>query len=160
PPTRLHKVWFGVVFALGVVYLFALPPYQGNDEWPHWVRTWTIAQGELRCGDIPKSALVMAQDFPFHADRGDVGKLRLENFRASLAGTPESEPFGARNTSACGYWPLAYVVPAILVSVIARGGDGNPTQLGMLLGFYASRLAGWAIMSACVWWAVGALAWA
>jgi uncharacterized membrane protein len=160
PLSRLHKAWFGAVVALGVIYVFVLPPFQGNDEWPHWVRSWTIAQGDVKCGDIPRRAFQANGDFSFSHERGDAGRVRFDNFRQFLTRAPDAGAASAYKTSACAYWPLSYVVPAIVLRVIARPSQGVYTSGRLLLGFYAVRLSGWVIMCGFVLWAVLALPWA
>jgi hypothetical protein len=155
--TPEQKLWFGAICLVGVVFAFVLAPFQGNDEWPHWVRAWTVAEGELRCGAVPKAALgAMAPLARAH------GKLSWEHVRFALQDQPSAEwaPQHGYQSAACSYWPLAYVVPGLIAKWVALDRTGAPRKGGMIRGFWAARLASWATMCLSIFIVTMLLPWA
>jgi uncharacterized membrane protein len=155
---KVHLTWFAAVFVLGVVFTFALPPFQGNDEWPHWVRTWTVAQGDLECDTVPHAAYAAMALFPVNKATGV--RISWSDVKHALKAPPRgSTPTSVKRTSACGYAPTAYLLPAMVARLVA-GGTKDFRMGGIGQSFFAARLVNWLCVSAAALWLLFALPWA
>jgi hypothetical protein len=141
-------VWFGSVLLVSLLFLVFIPPFQTNDEPPHWNRLWTVEHGELRCGPIPMLARQTQNQGRYSPVRHEHQKFSFAAWDdlLQLPGTTAKEQAGG---NACVYIPVAYLWPALAVRPFLNIRDPRENA-GMLAAFYVARLANWSLMGAGV----------
>lgn len=144
-----HRTWFFFIFVASFAFMIAIPPFQTNDEPAHWDRTWTVARGQLVCGEIP----VVVVDDTLAAARYDpvrFGKMKFSSEAwDAMRRLPGVNDLALTQGGACAYIPVAYVLPAI--SMLPFVSPLDPTNgAGMLAGFYAARTSNWILMGLAV----------
>lgn len=144
----MHAAWFATTLLASLLFLAMLPPLQSNDETGHWGRVWSVAfGGGLVCRTVPAvgAQLPDAVDYN-HIRNGTIGYRfgHLDTARA-IKGSPDRR----RAWGACFYSPVAYVLPALAMRLVATPTD--PSQrAGLVSAFYAARIVNWMLMGAAV----------
>jgi uncharacterized membrane protein len=158
----VQSVWFAGICAAGVIYAFVLAPFQGNDEFPHYVRSWSVALGQMRCNEAPAGAVTLMQRLQVDPRNPDPGMVAYQAVRERFIEMPAKEMIKIRgyNMGACVYPPLAYLLPALMVRSAAIGPDGKLVRGGMIRALYRARLADWAAMCLAILLLLFALPWA
>jgi hypothetical protein len=140
-----HRTWFAAVLLLSLAFLVAIPPFQTNDEPSHWRRLWSVACGQLTCGQpIP----IVAERAILAADYADVRSHGQQFDRAAYArmrALSGSSTTTLARGNACVYVPIAYVLPALAMRPFVHPFDFD-TPAGMLTAFFVSRLVNWLLM--------------
>ncbi len=151
PPLSIaQRTWFAVVAVLGVVFMLVLPPFDGADENAHWLRAWTVAEGQLTCGELPQS--VVDARYPFR-ERGRYAMVAIGSFDDALAMPADPYPTTRDyRTSACVYPPYAYAISALTIRLMVYGGDGVLGTGELIKAFVAARLVNWLCLCLVVFW--------
>ena len=142
-----HLVWFLFVFLASILFSLLLPPMQSNDEVEHWGRVWSVASGALVCARVPQ----VGEKLPDAVDYLEVRARRhsfrfgnLDDARAIRGSRAERDSWGA-----CVYSPVAYVLPAIAIRMVASPRDEDHSAR-LVEAFFAARLANCVLMAAAV----------
>lgn len=150
PPLSIaQRTWFAVIAVLGAVYMLVLPPFEGADENAHWLRAWTVAEGQVTCGDLPRA--VVDARYPFR-ERGRYDTIALSSWDDALSTPVSGEMTRDYRMSSCIYPPYAYVPSALTIRIVAYAGDGELGRGEMIKAFVAARLVNWACLCLVVFW--------
>src|SRR5688572_15556957 len=129
----LHATWFAITFLFGLAFVFALPPFQSNDETFHWHRLWATAHGQVVCRTMTQAARAFPRVWNSSPALGHkIGDRHSRNAKV-YQGT--SEKMAAR-------------VIGLTLAGEPRGG------VTMLAAFYAARIVNWVFLSVMVFWAL------
>lgn len=149
PLSLAQSCWFTAAAILGVVYLFVLPPYQGADEPTHWLRSWSVAEGQVRCGALPEAAVSAWRPFRLEVrDKASLGAIEAALQREPPTGTTDTY----YRVQACAYPPYPYFIPAAVLRVVAYGDDGRIGRGDVIKAFYAVRVVNWFCLCVVVLW--------
>jgi uncharacterized membrane protein len=137
-------VWFLCVLAGSLAMVFFIPPFQTNDEVAHWYRAWTVADTGVLCRGVPRVATTLQST----VETTNLSRHQVTWSRALLHAAAEL-PGDAHTThsgfNACFYSPVAYVLPALALRLVARPFDpSRPSRI--LAAFYAARITNWLLM--------------
>jgi Predicted membrane protein (DUF2142) len=184
----LHRLWFGIAFIFGIVYIVTIPPFESGDELTHWNRLWAVAEGEVVCRTMPGAAKVLPNYFRFPVSdtvpsapgprvilpsqkrffrqlpvlKGppppDHPRVGLEDFRLAWDFTGLSDT-GFAGDLQCKYPPTGYLLPAGAARLVGLHKDGTPRPGGMLEAFYATRLVNWGLVTIALWLLLRAIPW-
>lgn len=142
-----HRAWFVTSFVVGVMFCYAFPPFQTNDEDAHWLKMWGVAYGGFHC-NAPKPSAAGALYGPLHM--GEVryhrDAWRWQYMRDALKFVGSEAATHADGT-ACGYPPMAYVVPGLVARFVAFGTAGHLRPGSMLRAAFAARITNWVLFS-------------
>src|SRR5688572_1393637 len=148
----LHATWFAITFLFGLAFVFALPPFQSNDETFHCHRLWATAHGQVVCRTMTQAARAFPRVWNSSPALGH--KIGDRHFRNAKVYQGTSEKMAAGDT-ACTYFPTGYVLPALAARVIGLTLAGEPRGgVTMLAAFYAARIVNWVFLSVMVFWAL------
>ncbi len=142
-PLQLHLWPLGYI--LGLLMVFALPPFQGPDEFNHFFRAWQVSEGQwlgIRTpdqrlgGHLPVSLMAVAAPFrhlPFRPEGKITPQTIVHTLRIPL--NPEARQFTDFANTAI-YAPTAYLPQAAVMAPLRWAGV-NPLAV-----LYAGRIAG------------------
>ncbi len=154
PLSITQRCWFFLVVVLGLVFILVLPPFQGSDEYPHWLRTWSVAEGQVRCGEVPQASVDARYHFRSLRDRS--AQIALRHLDVALQQNVTQELTSEYAQDACRYPPFAYLVPAIVVRTSVFF-NGRINQGDMLKAFYIGRAVNWLCLCLAVYWFIWAM---
>lgn len=149
PFSKAQRVWFASVVILGAVFLFALPPFQGADEHKHWLRAWSVAEGQVTCSELPQAAVDARAPFRTRSKRSQIAFKNIDSAISADVALGVSRDYAHQ---ACPYPPYAYVLPALVIRAVVYGGDGTIGRGDTIKAFYAARIASWICMCVGVFW--------
>lgn len=148
PPTPPQWLWFGSALLVGLVLMFLIPPFQTNDETLHWVKAYSVSQGDAACNTVPIGIADLISNLRYQQVR-DGGKFQLGFYDDGFS-TVNRHPQRVTlpNLGACGYPRVAYVVPALLI----RAAETLwPQQRGQIMvAYFAARFGNWLTLSVAV----------
>lgn len=135
---KKENLYLLLALPFGIMMVFLNPPFAGvPDEKAHFLRTWSIAQGNTNCnpdGEINKAALDLDEELkPIKISGSDDEKVSLGKIKRALFEKDSDEKviFGG---TVCGSNPLGYF-PQILGIKSAE-----ILNIPVLWGFYFARL--------------------
>ena len=145
-----HRIWLGTIFIIGVLYCYAFPPFQTNDEDAHWKHLWGVAYGGLRCNAPKPQAIV---DFlnvvEQRAVRENPGAWRIQ-FQHEALHFVGSKEATTNDGTACRYPPHPYLVPGLVARLVAFGVSGRLGPGSVLRAAYAARITNWILVTLAV----------
>ena len=146
-----HRAWFAAVALLSLAFLVAIPPFQTNDEPAHWHRLWTVACGELTCGQrIPAVANYAVEAADYARVRDHRARFVADRWRLMRALHGDGATIVAGG-NACVYVPVAYVLPMLAMRPFVHPYRPD-REAGLLTAFYAARVVNWLLMALGVLW--------
>jgi uncharacterized membrane protein len=147
-PTRLQWLWFASAFLVGLSILALIPPFQTNDETLHWVKTYSVSQGDTACVSIPSRAADLIASLHYQQVR-DGGKFYFAFYDEGFATVNRTRVrVSQANLGACSYPSFAYAIAATFVRVTQALW---PQDRGaMVVAFFAARMANWLTLSIAV----------
>lgn len=143
-----HRLWLLATFLLSFLFMVLIPPFQTNDEPAHWHRVWTVARGQVVCGEIPKivDSVLPAADYAAIREHRHLFRFALWDAMRAIRGVN-----GTITTSggACAYIPVAHVLPGLAMLPFVTPFDSRGPA-GMAMAFYAARAANLLLMAFAV----------
>lgn len=149
----IEKVLFVVVFALGLIWTFLIPPFQKPDENTHYFRAVSIAKGEFVCatGDNKEAFEIGSKYLEFN-NQQKTSQIAF-NYEEK---TSFSEIFHHNNSSDenngkfyfmgfCGLEPFSYflfIIPILIGDLVNS----------LLVGFFLCRLFAFLLFFICSLW--------
>lgn len=141
-PDLLTKIWLAFILFFGLVLTLAVPPMQKPDEFVHFQRSVSVANGHWRCsgenlewkmqkahGDVVSLANKYRMAFNY-GNKFDYKELFQPIFR-----TPEeSQVIDADFNAICGLPPVGYLPQALVLAVT------NLLNLNGVYSYYLGRL--------------------
>ncbi|MFM2269387.1 MAG: hypothetical protein RL757_2828, partial [Bacteroidota bacterium] len=136
---------FKMLFFVGILTVFIVPPFQVPDEFNHFFRAWNVSEGHVtgkmrdaRVGDeLPKTVYDFAAPFrqiPFHCETKINFFQHFQQFwTAKKSDFSERQFIDFPNTAV--YAPTAYLPQSLVIKV------GVWLKLPMIWIFYLARLA-------------------
>jgi len=144
--TRIDWATSYLVIALtaGVLFVFITPPLTSWDERPHYYRSWSVSEGQLRVPSsgivrLPENAADLANTFPNAHLTPDTAKIDVGRVLDEL-----DTPFGAHQADSASissrYGPLGYVPQATAILLLRPFGRSPlaALYLGKLLNLFCS----------------------
>lgn len=145
-----HRLWLAAIFIIGVLYCYAFPPFQTNDEDAHWKHLWGVAYGQLRCnGPKPRAVVDFLTVVRQRAVRENPGAWRVQYQRDALRFVG-SDGKTTDDGTACRYPPYPYLVPGLVARLVAFGVRGHLHPGSVLRAAYAARITNWILVSLAV----------
>ena len=145
-----HRVWLGAIFVIGVMYCYAFPPFQTNDEDAHWKHMWGVAYGHAGCrAPKPRAVIDFLGIVQQRAVRENPGDWRVQYQREALHFVGSDEKTTNEGT-ACRYPPHPYVVPGLVARLVAFGVRGKLAAGSVLRAAYAARITNWILVTLAI----------
>ena len=142
-----HGAWYAAAALASLLFLLLMPPLQTNDEDEHFGRVWSVAFGGPVCRTAPAVGRQLPKVVDYNLVRARRHAYRMANLDA--ANDVRGSADRTRAWGACYYSPLAYLLPAAAMRLVATPTD--PTRsAGLVPAFYAARLVNWLLMAAGV----------
>jgi uncharacterized membrane protein len=142
-----HRMWLASIFIIGIVYCYAFPPFQTNDEDAHWLHLWGVAYGHAGCnGRKPNAVREFLDVVRQRMVREDPGQWRAQYLHDALRFVGSAEPTTADGT-ACRYPPHPYVVPGLVARFVAFGWRGHLSAGSVIRAAYAARITNWILVT-------------
>lgn len=151
---RKEYFLFSMVFLLGALFIFMIPPFQKPDETAHFLRVVSVSEGQFYCHENSSDVKIFSLPTKYLDFMTDTGAYRM-------AGGVVGEKFGVEDLKnaekresseervewqgLCGLPFITYLLPAIAVYVGEVVGS-------ISLSFYFGRLISFAIFFIALVW--------
>lgn len=141
-PDVLIKIWLVFIFFFGLVLTLAVPPTQKPDEYVHFDRSVSVANGYWRCNDKnPKWKMQKAYSTvnpligKYHLEFNYGHKFDYKELFQPIFRTPEeSQVIDTNFNSICGLPPVGYLPQALVLAIT------NLLNLNGIYSYYLGRL--------------------
>jgi uncharacterized membrane protein len=128
--TGLAYILAGILFVLGLGYVYCVPPFEAPDEPAHFLRAWSVAELQVVMHDHPQNVAAYILDQMSQRHEISQNDLLKDIAKEVKKNTPRIPNF-AYNTSL--YPPLPYAFQAITISILKN-------RFSHSVVFYSSRI--------------------